>query len=61
MRYKILEADTARKLEEMVRQDIVAGWELVGGLNVCAINSFNARENSWESYYSYAQAMSHYA
>lgn len=56
MRYKILEADSRHKLEEMVAQDIAAGWTPCGGVAVCVAARY---DDTGEDFYTYAQAVIH--
>jgi uncharacterized protein DUF1737 len=61
--YKILEAGSAAKLEEMIAQDLAAGWALHGSVTVCGV--FRTWENARKGYaeseteWLYAQAVVH--
>jgi hypothetical protein len=59
MRYKVIETSTPGELVEKVNEDIKAGWEPQGGVNIIRYEREDPHKHYVEFYYEYGQAMIH--
>lgn len=57
MKYQVIEARTALELAEEVQKALSHGWALQGGVSVSAVSSHDARDDYWETTWTYAQAV----
>ena len=57
MRYKVIEADSADHLSEVVTDFLSKGWVMVGGVSVSGHAYHNDRDDYWDTCWNYAQGM----
>jgi hypothetical protein len=57
MMYAIVEAQTADQLCAAMADWLDKGWQPLGNVCVTAVRDHNARDDYWDIYWNYAQAM----